>query len=205
MRLMVVLAAMVLLGACSKAKEEPLPPGSRILALGDSLTAGNGVTGEQAWPSLLANKTGWVAINGGISGDTSEDAMQRLPDLLDEHKPVLVLVMLGGNDMLRHIPEAKTIANLENILDQVKKSGAKTVLLGTPRPSAAGAIFQKLSAADFYQVLADKHKLPLIKDAMADVLSNPKMKVDPLHPNAAGHALFAEKILNKLKSIGYIR
>ncbi|MBZ0104251.1 MAG: arylesterase [Sulfuricella denitrificans] len=204
-RLVAILLATALLGACSKAKVDALPSGSVVLALGDSLTAGKGVTPEEAWPSLLAKRTGWVMINGGISGDTSDDAMQRLPDLLDEHKPVMVLVMLGGNDMLRHIPEAKTIANLENILDQISKHGAKAVLLATPRPSAAGAIFQNLSAADFYPGVAERHKLPLIKNAMAEVLSDPKMKGDPLHPNAAGHALFAEKIREELNQIGYIR
>ncbi|MDP3687280.1 MAG: arylesterase [Sulfurimicrobium sp.] len=202
---LLLLAATLLLAACGKAKEAALPPGSPVLALGDSLTAGTGVSPEQAWPSLLAGRTGWVVVNGGVSGDTGGAALQRLPALLEEHRPVLVLVALGGNDMLRQLPQAETIANLDRILARIKAHGARAVLLATPRPSAAGAVFKNLSAADFYQDVADRHKLPLIRDALAEVLSNPEMKGDPLHPNAAGHTLLAEKLFAELKSIGYAR
>lgn len=200
-----LLTVIVLVSACGKAKEEPIPTGSVVLALGDSLTEGAGVTREEAWPNLLASRTGWVVINGGVSGDTSGAALRRLPSLLEEHKPVLVLVALGGNDMLRHIPQQETIANLEKILALTKEQGAKTVLLATPNPSLMGAVFQHLSAADFYQKVADAQQVPLIEDAIADVISDPQLKGDPLHPNAAGHALLAEKIFESLKSIGYAR
>jgi acyl-CoA hydrolase len=203
--LILLAAAIVLLVACGRTKEEAIPPGSHVLALGDSLTAGAGVTPEEAWPNLLASKTEWVVINGGVSGDTSGAALQRLPSLLEEHAPVLVLVTLGGNDMLRHIPQDETIANLEKILTLIKAQGAKPVLLATPNPSLMGAVFRQLSAADFYQKLADAQQVPLIKDAIADVISDPQLKGDPLHPNAAGHALLAEKIFEELKSIGYAR
>jgi acyl-CoA thioesterase-1 len=200
-----LIAAIVLLAACSKVKEEVIPPGSHVLALGDSLTEGAGVTPQEAWPNLLAGKTNWIVINGGVSGDTSGGALQRLPPLLEEHKPVLVLVTLGGNDMLRHLPEQETIANLEKILALIKAHGAKPVLLATPNPSLMGAAFRNLSAADFYRKVADAQKVPLIKDAIADVISDPQLKGDPLHPNAAGHMLLSEKIYKELKSIGYVR
>lgn len=203
-RIILLVAAIILAAACgSKAKENALPPGSQVVALGDSLTAGAGVALEEAWPDLLANRTGWVVINGGISGDTSGDALRRLPALLEEHNPVLVLVALGGNDMLRRIPQAETIANLGQILVMIKEYGAKPVLLATPKPSVAGAVFQNLSAADFYRQVADEQQVPMIEDAIADVLSDPQMKGDPLHPNAAGHAQLSGKIFDALKSIGY--
>lgn len=202
-RIALLLAALMLVAACGKAKEDALPAGSQILALGDSLTAGAGVAPEEAWPERLAHLTGWVVINGGISGDTSGAALERLPALLEEHDPVLVLVTLGGNDMLRRIPHAETLANLGQILDLIKQHGAKPVLLATPKPSIAGAAFRNLSAADFYQQVADTHGVPLIEDAIADVLSDPQLKGDPLHPNAAGHALLSGEIFDALKSIGY--
>ena len=68
-----------------------------------------------------------------------------------------------------------------------------------------GAVFQHLSAADFYQQVADAQQVPLIKNAIADVLSDPQLKGDPLHPNAAGHVRLADKIFKELTSIGYIR
>ncbi|HSM98042.1 MAG TPA: GDSL-type esterase/lipase family protein, partial [Gallionella sp.] len=114
--IILLIAVLVLAAACSKAKQEAIPAGSRVLALGDSLTAGAGVTPEEAWPDLLASRTGWIVFNGGVSGDTSGAALLRLPALLEQHDPVLVLVALGGNDMLRHIPRQETIANLEKIV-----------------------------------------------------------------------------------------
>jgi len=199
-----LVTTIVLIAACSaKPKEQALPAGSQVLALGDSLTQGAGVSPEEAWPNLLASKTGWVVVNGGVNGDTSEQALQRLPDLLEQHNPVLVLVTLGGNDMLRHIPEQQTIANLEQILTLIKAHGAKPVLLATPNPSPVRAVFQNLSAPDFYRKLAEAQHVPLIEDAIAEVLSDPKLKGDALHPNAEGHARLAEKIYKELQSIGY--
>lgn len=204
-RIALLFVAIALVAACgSKAKEGALPSGSRVVALGDSLTAGFGVAPGEAWPELLANKTGWVVINGGASGDTSSGALQRLPALLEEHNPVLVLVGLGGNDMLRRLPEEETVANLGKILAAIKAHGAKPVLLATPKPSAMGAVFQNLSAADFYRKVAEEQQVPLIEDAIAEVLSDTQLKGDPLHPNAAGHALLAQKIYDALKAIGYV-
>ncbi len=200
------LLTVVLLAACGKpAKEDALISGSTVLALGDSLTAGVGVNAEQAWPALLAKQTGWDVINGGVSGDKSGDALKRLPALLEEHEPVLVLVALGGNDMLHHVPEQETIANLEQMLSLVKGRGARVVLLATPKPSVAGAVFRNLSAPDFYRTVADKNSVPLLEDAIADVLSQPQLKGDPLHPNAEGHAILAGKVLGAMRSLGYAR
>ncbi len=117
------------------AKETALPAGARVLALGDSLTAPHGVQPQEAWPALLGQKTGWTVINGGISGNTSAQALERLPALLEEHQPQLVLVSLGGNDMLRKQPQGQTVANLERMIDMSRSKGAKVVLLATPRPS----------------------------------------------------------------------
>jgi acyl-CoA hydrolase len=201
-----VLALIVLLlaVACGGTKKETaLPAGSKVLALGDSLTAPHGVKPGEDWPTLLAQKTGWVVTNAGVSGDTSAGALGRLPGLLDEHQPQLVLVSLGGNDMLRKVPQAQTVANLGSMLDLVKARGAKAVLLATPKPSIAGAVFNSLSPADFYADIAKDKKVPLIKDALSEVLSDTALKGDQLHPNAAGHAQLGEKIHAELKKIGF--
>ena len=79
------------------------------------------------------------------------------------------------------------------------------MLLATPKPSAAGAFFQNLSAADFYRQVAKDQKVALIEDAFPDVLSDPQLKGDPLHPNAAGHTLLSKKLLDALTVIGYAR
>ena len=203
-----VLALLVLLlaVACGGTKKETaLPAGSRVLALGDSLTAPHGVKPGEDWPTLLGQKTGWVVINAGISGNTSAQALERLPTLLDEHQPQLVLDSLGGNDMLRKMSQEQTVANLGRMLDLARASGAKAVLLATPKPSIAGAVFNSLSPADFYAEVAKDKKVPLIKDALPEVLSDTALKGDQLHPNAAGHALLGDKIHEDLKKIGFAR
>lgn len=203
---LLALVALLLVAACGgPPKENALPRGTTVLALGDSLTAAHGVSPAEAWPALLSELTGWEVINGGVSGDTSEGGLQRLPALLDEHRPMLVLVTLGGNDMLRRLPQEQTVANLGRIIAQVRAHGAKAVLVATPKPSLAGAAFGALSPADFYRALARDQQVPLIEDPMADVLSDAKLKADQLHPNAAGHALLAKKLLAALTTIGYVR
>lgn len=201
-----LLALLCALTACGgKPKESPLAAGATVLALGDSLTAPHGVQPQEAWPTLLAQKTGWNVINGGVSGNTSAQALERLPGLLDEHQPHLVLVTLGGNDMLRKLPSDQTAANLGRMLDMARAKGAKAVLLATPKPSLAGAVFNNLSPPDFYAEVAREKKVPLIEEAIPKVLSDTKLKGDQIHPNAAGHAKLGELIHAELKKIGFAR
>jgi acyl-CoA thioesterase-1 len=132
-------------------------------------------------------------------------ALARLPALSEEHQPQLVLLSLGGNDMLRKQPQSQTVANLERMIDLARGRGAKVVLLATPRPSLAGAVFNNLSAAEFYADLAKDKNVPLIKDALPEVLSDTAFKGDQLHPNVSGHARLGELIFADLKRIGLIR
>ncbi len=199
----ILLAA--LFAGCTPKKAEPLPPGSVVLALGDSITAGHGLTPEQAWPAHLADRTGWKVVNGGVSGNTTGDALARLPGLLDEHAPRLVLVTLGGNDMLRKLPETRTRQDLVRILELAKGRNAPPVLIATPKPSVAGAVFQNLSAPVFYAEVAKDRQVPLIADAVSDVLSDPALKLDPLHPNAEGHRALAGRVFDGLRKLGYVR
>lgn len=197
-------ALLLALAACGgKPKESPLPSGTKVLTLGDSLTAPHGVQPQEAWPPLLAQKTGWQVINGGVSGNTSADALARLPALLEEHQPQLVLVTLGGNDMLRKLPPEQTVANIGRMLDMARNKGAKVVLLATPKPSLAGAVFNSLSPPDFYAEIAKDKKVPLIEEAIPKVLSDTNLKGDQIHPNAAGHAKLGELIHAELKKIGF--
>ena len=152
--LMCLMLALSLVACGEKERLPALPAGSVVLALGDSLTFGAGVTPDQAWPTLLAGKTGWQVINGGVSGNTSGDALERLPELLEEHRPVLVIVTLGGNDMLRHLPVREVESNLAKMIVKSRAAGAQVVMLATPQPSLAGAVLRNLSAPEFYARVA---------------------------------------------------
>ena len=95
-------AAATLLPACGrKIKGHSVPAGATVLALGDSLTQGVGTSSPaHAWPAVFERLSGWRMVNGGVSGDTSDMALARLPALLREHHPQLVIVSIGGNDFL---------------------------------------------------------------------------------------------------------
>lgn len=192
------------LTACSKtAPHAALPAGSTILALGDSLTAGYAADAEAAYPAVLASLTGWQIINGGVSGNTSAQALARLPALM-RRQPQLVLVSIGGNDFLRKVPEADTRSNIRQIVQQIKAAGVPAVLVAVPY-FTTGALFGRLSEHPMYEELAAELNVPLFKGAWAEVLGNKKLKSDQIHANAQGYRVFAEKMWAFLKQQGFAR
>lgn len=192
------------LTACSKtAPHAALPEGSTILALGDSLTAGYGADATAAYPAVLAGLTGWQIINGGVSGNTSAQALARLPALM-RRQPQLVLVSIGGNDFLRKVPEADTRSNIRQIVQQIKAAGVPAVLVAVPY-FTTGALFGRLSEHPMYEELAAELNVPLLKGAWAEVLGDKKLKSDQIHANAQGYRVFAEKMWAFLKQQGFAR
>ena len=192
------------LTACSKTTPHAaLPEGSTILALGDSLTAGYGADAEAAYPAVLASLTGWQIINGGVSGNTSAQALARLPALM-RRQPQLVLVSIGGNDFLRKVPEADTRSNIRQIVQQIKAAGVPAVLVAVPY-FTTGALFGRLSEHPMYEELAAELNVPLLKGAWAEVLGDKKLKSDQIHANAQGYRVFAENMWAFLKQQGFAR
>ncbi|MBK7015897.1 MAG: hypothetical protein IPH39_10050 [Sulfuritalea sp.] len=122
----------------------------------------------------------------GLSIIKYSGALARLPALSEEHQPQLVLLSLGGNDMLPKQPQSQTIANLGRMIDMTRAKGARVVLLATPKPSLAGAVFNNLSPPEFYAEIAKDTKVPLIKDALPEVLSDTALKGDQLPPQCGG-------------------
>jgi acyl-CoA thioesterase I len=121
-----------------------------------------------------------------------------LPDVLAEHKPRIVIVCLGGNDMLRHLPDADTIANLRAIVRNVKASGAAAVLVGVPRPALL------TSAPKFYEEIAKEFGIPYEGAIVTSVLYKPDLKSDTIHPNARGYSRIAEALAALLHKAGAV-
>lgn len=201
---LLALLAVLLASACSGRKAEAIPRGAVVVVLGDSLTAGYGLDAGKSWTTHLAAASGWQVVNAGVSGDTVAQGQARLAALLEAHRPAAVLVELGGNDMLRRQPQRETVAGLEAIVDQVRAAGARPVLVATPAPSLAGAVFRNLADAAFYAEIGKRRDVPVIEDAVADVLSQPELKLDQLHPNADGHRVLAAQVVRKLKRVGLL-
>ena len=198
-------ASVLLLAACgskSGKKQTKIAADSTILALGDSLTYGYGASPAESYPAQLQKLTGWDIINGGISGDTSAQALSRLPALL-QRKPKLVIISIGGNDFLRKLPEAETRNNIAEIIESVQKENIPAVLVGVPHLSV-GALFGHLSDHPLYQELAEQYKIPLFEGAWSEILSDEKLKSDQIHANAAGYKVFAEKLEKFLQEEGFL-
>lgn len=193
------------LSACSdKGQQAPVPPGSVVLALGDSLTQGVGASAEAAWPALLAQRSGWQVVNAGVSGDESGQALARLPDLLEAHQPALVLVCIGGNDFLRQKSAGATRANIDAILRQVQAQGSRAVLIGVPA-LGLGAALGRPSDHDLYAELAKQHGVPLLTGAWGEVMREKALMADAVHPNAQGYAQFADRLQAFLQQQGLWR
>ncbi|MEM0953216.1 MAG: GDSL-type esterase/lipase family protein [Pseudomonadota bacterium] len=199
------LSLCLILTACSEpARFEALPPGSTVLAFGNSVTYGTGAGAGQDYPSQLAQRTGWKVINAGIPGDLARDAGKRLPALLQQHAPDLVIVELGGNDFLRKRPASAVKRELDAILSQVINNEAIPVLVAVPRLSLLRARTGTLKDDGLYQALADEKDIVLVTDAFSDILSEPELRSDPIHPNADGYRRLAGEIAVVLTQQGLL-
>lgn len=193
------------MAACHRAPSyAALPPGSVVLAFGDSVTFGTGAAGEENYPSQLASISGWQVANHGVPGDTAEGAKTRIAEALDDTQPKLVIVEIGGNDFLRRHPEAQIKEDIRSILKTVKQAGVPVVLVATPRFSLLGAALGALPDAALYAELAKEEGVLLVPDVFAEVLSDPSLKSDQIHPNAAGYRKLAEGIAASLVKSGLL-
>lgn len=201
-------SAVALLAGCGKGpaatKGKPVPPGATVLALGDSLTYGTGATPETAYPAVLAGLTGWNVINAGVPGHTSAQALERLPALLAEHQPALVIVSIGGNDLLRRQDEGALRDKLRRILAAVREAGAQALLVAVPRPTLAARVTGSLDDHALYAEVAREAAVPLHADGWSAVLADERLRSDAIHANAAGYEAFARGLLGTLQDSGFI-
>jgi acyl-CoA thioesterase I len=196
-RFFIAVCVAFLLAACDRAPTLPkLNSHDVIVAFGDSLTHGTGASEDTAYPAVLAALTGRTVINAGVPGDTTASALQRLPEVLAEHQPRLVLLCLGGNDMLRKHPQATTENNLRLLVQTIRASGAEVMLIAVPEPKLFGG------APGFYARLAEEMQLPLEREVFSDVLKDNRLKSDPIHANAAGYRVVAERLAEFLRGAG---
>ena len=201
-----LLLTAVALAACGKKapKHSALPRGSAVLALGDSLTYGYGANPTESYPARLAELTGWTVTNGGVSGDTSAQALARLPELLREHTPRLVIISIGGNDFLRRQPENETRTNIRAIIQACKAAGAETLLVGVPGVGV-GAALGYPGDHPLYADLAKAENVPYYANGWSQILGEDALKSDQIHPNAAGYDTFARGLAAYLKENGWLR
>jgi lysophospholipase L1-like esterase len=167
---------------------KPFNQESVVVAFGDSLTYGTGAPKGQAYPDMLSKRLGRQVVNVGIPGEVTAAGLKRLPSVLDEYSPTLVILCHGGNDFLRRHDQAETTRNLEEMISLIQSRGADVVLVGVPKLGLG------LQVPELYTQLADKHSIPLQKKILLDLLGDNSMKSDAIHPNATGYQLMADAI-----------
>lgn len=199
---LIVLPIVFTLGCSDTSKYSAMPSGAKVVALGDSLTFGYGADKSQSYPVILAQKTGWNIINMGVNGDTTKDVLNRMDSVISEN-PKLVLLGIGGNDVLRRVSASETRANLVNIIKALQDKNIPVVLIAEPHLSAS-ALFGKASDNPVYKDVASEMDIPLLEKAWSNILSDDKLKSDQIHANGAGYAKFADDLYQFLKGIGYV-
>lgn len=178
---------------------------ARILALGDSLTAGYGLPAAQGFTAKLdaALKAKGVAatvINGGVSGDTSAGGLGRIDWMLAD-KPTHAIVELGANDGLRGLDAGQMEKNLDAVLTKLKAAGVKVLLTGMRAPPNFGTAYTQSFDAVFPR-LAERHKVAFYPFFLDGVAANPQLnQADGIHPNEAGVNTVIERILPSVLSL----
>lgn len=190
------LLLVLFLAACGSPRLTPIPPDGTLLAFGDSLTQGVGVPPAESYPAVLARLSGRRVINAGVSGEVTEQGRARFGALLEQTRPDLVLLLEGGNDILRNLDPARTQANLAAMIEQAQAQGVQVVLIAVP----GKRLFS--DAAPFYSALAEQYGLVLEDALIADLLRQRKYKSDSLHFNRAGYRVMAESLHERLVEEG---
>lgn len=198
--ILAALLSVFLLAGCGDKvpRLSPVGPNDVIVAFGDSLTYGTGANESESYPSVLAQIINRQVIRSGVPGETTGGGLARLESVIEEHRPVLMIVSLGGNDMLGRVGDAEIKANLRSIIQAIRGRGISVVLFGVPKPALI------TSAAPFYEELAKEFDIPYEGKIVTDVLYRPDQKSDPIHPNAKGYRRMAEAFAELLKKAGAI-
>jgi len=179
-------------------KLTPLSANAVVLAFGDSLTFGTGANADENYPARLGVLIGRKVVSSGVPGETSAEGLARLPGVLDEAKPKLVILCHGGNDFLRKLDDAQAADNIRAMVRLAEAQGAEVVLIGVPKPGLLP------STAGFYAEIAREFKLPYEDSALRKILTDNELKSDLVHPNAKGYARLAEAVAALLKKAGAV-
>ena len=200
MRRLLSLWLLLVLAACS-AQPVQLPhlaPDDVVLAFGDSLTYGTGAGQEQAYPAVLGQLIHRPVVNAGVPGETTADGVARLPSVLEEVHPKLLLLCMGGNDMLRKMDRATVESNLRAMVQMAKERGVAVALIGVPEPVLFGG------TAAFYGNVAKDYHLAFEDRILQELLFNNQYKSDSIHPNASGYRRLAQAIADLLHATGAV-
>jgi len=162
--------------------------GTNVIAFGDSLVQGKGAARDKNWVSLLSQRYDVPILNKGKNGDTTSAALARLERDVLSNDPRVVLILLGGNDVLHRVPKATTFKNLSEMIDRIQQVGAAVVLIGV----RGGLLLDSFDSA--FESLALEKRTYFIPDILEGIFGNPPLLADQVHPNNQGHQRMADRI-----------
>jgi acyl-CoA thioesterase-1 len=200
-------ASAALLGIPVQAARAATP--QTVLVLGDSLSAEYGLARGTGWVALLqqrlaAQKIAAQAVNASISGDTTAGGRSRLPALLKQHKPDVVVIELGGNDALRGLPLSGTEDNLTQMAKSAQAAGAKVLLVGIQVPPNYGSDYARRFAEAFDKA-AKATRSPLVPFLLKGIADGPDaaamFQSDRIHPVAAAHPMMLDNVWPALRKL----
>jgi acyl-CoA hydrolase len=201
---LLLLPALFAAGCGRKQRLAAIPAASPVLAFGDSVTFGTGAAPGEDWPTLLAGMTGWNIRNAGLPGDTAEAGKARLVPLLEHPVPTLVIITIGGNDFLRRRPANAVKEDLRQMIHSSQAVGARVVLVGVPELSLLAVVAGKPADSPIYAQLAREEGVLVISDVFSNILGQPDLCADRIHPNAQGYRQMATGIHAGLRGSGLV-
>lgn len=177
---------------------------AKIVAFGDSLTAGFGLTEKESYPYLLQEKLNadgfaYEVINAGVSGDTSIGGLERIDWVLEQDGVEILILELGANDLLRRMPVARMKQNLTKIIEKAQTKNVRVLLCGMLAPPAVGAEYQRDYVAVFPD-LADQYDIEFLPFLLENIALQKNLnQADGIHPNAEGARVMTDNIYKALK------
>jgi len=197
--LLLAIWAVFTLTACQKPVRLPaLDKSDVVVAFGDSITFGTGAEPRESYPAVLEQMIGRRVVNAGIPGEVTAEGLSRLPQILDQEKPALLILCHGGNDTLRQLSRAQAADNIREMVRMARQRGVAVVLIAVP------SLGLSVSPAPMYRDIAKELKIPLEEKTLSDILADGSLKSDLIHPNAAGYRRLAEAVAMLLKKSGAI-
>lgn len=190
----IVFVALICAGVQAQANQNTL------MIFGDSLSAAYGVQTEVAWVALLKERLDeegldqWQVVNASIGGETTDGGLRRLPKLLNENEPDIVVIELGGNDGLRGFPPKVIRRNLSRMIEQANEAGARVLLVGMQIPPNYGQRYTS-AFAEIYPELAEEHEtelVPFFLDGVYD--QDGMMQDDDIHPTAEAQGQLLDNV-----------
>jgi len=168
-----------------------LPIDTKVLAFGDSITNGYNVNEENSYPYKLSKLLQVEVINAGVNGELTSQGLKRLPFLLKEYKPQILIICHGGNDIIRKKSLIEAKENIAKMIKLARKKNVQVFLIGVPTIELL-----TLSTAQIYYELANELNVPIDDSSLEEILQDNTLKIDQIHPNEKGYDLLSNRIAN---------